>query len=381
LPGSNTVRKDIVIKNTRSLYENDTFSNSTLTGPSYYIVSNTDRKRGDYADYNGGAISQTNQQYYWNSDAPAGRAWNDTDRVAGNARSNAAAAFPDDTYVVRIEAQDESGNTTTKSSLILLDNWRQTVTTSKNRYTTDEVVRLTGGNEFRAGQTLRVYIVPAPAGARATPADGTELSYADVAATVTADANGKLPAVDLKQLPAGKYWVIADYDGQTNDYTGPGEFTGALDAAKLITVTTPPPPPPKKLAAANDSYDAVFPGGVPQLLTVAPPGVLANDTFTGTVSVVQVASSEIPGLFTLGVGSDGGVSFVPILDAGIQDFPSSATVTYYLTDGVTTSNVATVTVNITAGPAAAALAANTGFAAFDFAKRHDDLQLDPIVVG
>jgi hypothetical protein len=100
----------------------------------------------------------------------------------------------------------------------------------------------------------------------------------------------------------------------------------------------PPNHPP---AAAADSYD-----GTPDTpLTIAAPGVLANDSDADgdPLTAVLVAS---PAHGAVVLGADGGFSYTPAAGySGADSF------TYRASDGEADSNVATVTLTIAATPA------------------------------
>ena len=107
--------------------------------------------------------------------------------------------------------------------------------------------------------------------------------------------------------------------------------------------------PTPTATATDDSLDNQTPGTI----TVS---VLTNDTFEGTVTVVVETTSE-PGVGTWSVNSSNQVVFTP--DLTMYAFQTPATTTYHLllSDGVTTSNSAKITIGFELPPSAVALAA------------------------
>ena len=122
-----------------------------------------------------------------------------------------------------------------------------------------------------------------------------------------------------------------------NNYTGSDSFTyqatdGVITstvATVTFTVTAPP-------TVNNDIY-GVTPGKV---LNVPAPGVLTNDVSGGGSLTALLSSAPLHGIFNL--TNTGGFSYLPTNNfIGIDDF------TYQATDGVSTSGVATVAVEVT----------------------------------
>ena len=202
----------------RRAYENDWRNDSGAAF--HYTVTNTAAAPGVF-DAGG-----------WNTQAKAGFAWNDKAEFAAG---NAGAAFPDDVYDVTVTAADESGNVTTRTFPVLVDNWVQTVAPAQPTYAAGEPIGLTGDG-YRAGQAVAVYLIPAAGGA--APAAGTPLSPEHFAGTVTADADGRLPAgAAVPGGPAsGSYLIVTDYDGD-GVYAGPFDGAAAVDVAESLTIT------------------------------------------------------------------------------------------------------------------------------------------------
>src|SRR5438445_201431 len=126
------------------------------------------------------------------------------------------------------------------------------------------------------------------------------------------------------------------------NYNGPDSFTykardGVADsnvATVSITVVPVNDPP----VAGNDNYTT----NEDTTLTVAAPGVLANDTdVDGDVLTAIVVSGPTHGTLTL--GANGSISYTPAADYnGLDSF------TYRANDGTANSNVATVTITVVA---------------------------------
>jgi Ca2+-binding RTX toxin-like protein len=107
------------------------------------------------------------------------------------------------------------------------------------------------------------------------------------------------------------------------------------DVASLYYYYTEPTPP----VAVNDAYSVV--GGA--TLTVAPPGVLANDTdANGDSLTAQLVSGPSSGVLVL--NPNGSFSYTP----GVNTV-GTVTFTYRAADATSVSNIATVTITVTAG--------------------------------
>ena len=126
------------------------------------------------------------------------------------------------------------------------------------------------------------------------------------------------------------------------NYTGPDSFTyrasdGTLTsnlATVTITVTATNDTP----TAADDAYTT----GEDTALTVAAPGVLGNDSDPESSTLTAVVGTG-PSHGTLTLNADGSFSYTPA-----ADFAGSDSFTYRASDGTLTSNLATVTITVTA---------------------------------
>jgi len=161
----------------------------------------------------------------------------------------------------------------------------------------------------------------------------------------TYSGGGTLSAILASGATAGS--VTLNPTGDFN-YTPPTNFNGTATFTYLAsdgtlssspaTVTITVTPVNDAPTAADDSYN----GTSDTLLTIAAPGVLANDSDVDgdALSAVQVSP---PASGTLTLNSDGSFTYMP--NAG---FAGSDSFTYSASDGVASSNVATVTLNIAA---------------------------------
>jgi len=91
--------------------------------------------------------------------------------------------------------------------------------------------------------------------------------------------------------------------------------------------------------ANDDSYTTVS----PQTLVVAAPGVLANDTDVDLGTTLTAAATSMPGNGTLTLNADGSFTYAP--DAG---FYGSDSFSYEANDGTSSSNMAVVSLTVTA---------------------------------
>lgn len=134
-------------------------------------------------------------------------------------------------------------------------------------------------------------------------------------------------------------------------FPGSGQLNGTVIAASLVngagwtarnhlyTGCVPVTPPAPPLQAADDSYTIQQ----PQTLKVAAPGVLANDTIpSGAAATVELVGAGVShGVLSL--AADGGFSYTPT-----KGFSGNDTFTYRIHQGAATSNVATVTIAVSA---------------------------------
>ncbi|MDH5556855.1 MAG: Ig-like domain-containing protein, partial [Alphaproteobacteria bacterium] len=128
-------------------------------------------------------------------------------------------------------------------------------------------------------------------------------------------------------------------------YVGPDSFTyevsdGLQATAATVSITVEAPP---VMFAADD----VYPSGYEDIvLTVAAPGVLGNDTVQpGDTAVLD--ANVAPEAGAVALAADGSFVYTPA-----ANYSGTATFTYHTTDAglVTNSNVATVTITVTARP-------------------------------
>ncbi|MEW2133199.1 FG-GAP-like repeat-containing protein [Streptomyces sp. NPDC005435] len=127
-----------------------------------------------------------------------------------------------------------------------------------------------------------------------------------------------------------------DGDGRPDVATANSNSSAAYvdDASVLFNTTNRPP------TAANESYSHI---GADTPLVVDAPGVLGNDTDAdGNTLTASVVTGPAHGTLTL--GPDGSFSYQP---AGA--YVGSDSFTYKATDGTDDSNVATVTLGVSAG--------------------------------
>ena len=114
--------------------------------------------------------------------------------------------------------------------------------------------------------------------------------------------------------------------------TDPAGNTDSSAATRTWTINTPP-------VAGDDAYGVI--GGA--TLTVPVPGVLGNDSDADNDALTaQLAGTTTKGALTL--NANGSFTYTPGEDATGSD-----SFTYRASDGLATSNVATVTITITAG--------------------------------
>jgi VCBS repeat-containing protein len=182
-------------------------------------------------------------------------------------------------------------------------------------------------DSYTTGENQQLNVAAPGVLANDTDADGDPLH----ALIVTGPAHGTL------FLGGAGNFTYTPFSG----YTGPDSFTYLANdgtansnvATVSLTVRAPNHPP----VANDDSYTL----GENQQLTVAAPGVLANDTDADgdTLSAVLVAG---PTHGTLSLASTGGFTYTPSANySGTDSF------TYVANDGIANSNIATVSLTIT----------------------------------
>ena len=117
---------------------------------------------------------------------------------------------------------------------------------------------------------------------------------------------------------------------------GPLTRTGTLNVSWTAGSCTPPNTPP---VAVNDSYTAAE--DTP--LTVAAPGVLSNDTDANAGDTKSALLVSQPANGIVNLNQNGSFTFTPN-----ANFNGSTSFTYKVNDGTADSNVATVSINVTA---------------------------------
>jgi VCBS repeat-containing protein len=108
-------------------------------------------------------------------------------------------------------------------------------------------------------------------------------------------------------------------------------WCGLLAAAITVQAAAP--------VANDDSYTTAS----AQNLVVAAPGVLANDTDADPGTTLTAAATSMPGNGTLTLNADGSFTYAP--DGG---FYGSDSFSYEANDGTSSSNMAVVTLTVTA---------------------------------
>ena len=240
VPSTQGVNDFFSIDNTRVLYENDTKHNSVMVPtdqggdpaqPYWYILTNTPNaelpanKQPDVGS--GLKLMPGNRGYYWNSLGKQNTTFHSGN--AAEATNNATAAFPDGLYNVTVRATDLSGNAGEKSVKIMLNNWTETVKMSKAVYGGFEHLVVAGGEQYRANQSVNIYLLRG----RMSMTTGTSLAGEDLRAIAATDSDGNLSMADLGTTRGGVSSVVADTNGD-------GEYTAGLDAYTVVWVLAAP---------------------------------------------------------------------------------------------------------------------------------------------
>gem|GEM_PF-4889344 len=180
-----------------------------------------------------GVVKKENMALYWNSNVKKGEGmkWN-TPSDKGNANDaakNANALFPDDFYDVTITVEDYSGNKTTKTQRILLDNFIQTVELERTNYAMGKPLVIESMLNFLPDAGVPLMLLTArPDRNLPLSLQGQVLSLAPM------NSEGELFDHALPSLgDMGSYWLVADYDA--DDY-----FTRRLDAFDRFNVVPGP---------------------------------------------------------------------------------------------------------------------------------------------
>ena len=165
---------------------------------------------------------------------------------------------------------------------------------------------------------------------------GNDTSPGGSPLTAIKAANPANGAVTLNANGSFTYTPNAGFGGSDSFTYKANNGTADSNIATVnIKVNRPP-------VAGNDAYTAVQ----GQVLTIAAPGVLSNDTDPDGNPLTSVkVTNPVNGTVTL--ATNGGFSYTP--NAG---FAGSDTFTYSAGDGSLNSDVATVTITVTAGPTA-----------------------------
>ncbi|MBV9467858.1 MAG: tandem-95 repeat protein, partial [Abitibacteriaceae bacterium] len=164
---------------------------------------------------------------------------------------------------------------------------------------------------------------------KATDADNQTLTYI----VVTPPAHGTLSGsgANLTYTPNANYNGTDSFTFKAND--------GMLDS-NIATINISVTPVNDAPVAQDDAYSST---GL-QPLTVAAPGVLANDTdIDGNALHAVVVSQPTHG--TLAFNADGSFTYAPAIG-----FNGTDSFTYKANDGAADSNIATVTLNIGGNP-------------------------------
>jgi uncharacterized delta-60 repeat protein len=162
-------------------------------------------------------------------------------------------------------------------------------------------------------------------GLTATDADGDALTFSVLTAPLKGTLSG--PAPNLTYTPAPNVNGADSFTFRVHDGT---VFSNVATVSIVIAPANDPP------VAQDDGYTTQV--NVP--LTIAAPGVLANDTDVdgGALSAAVVSP---PATGTIVLNPDGSFTYTPA-----PGFTGTATFTYAASDGIATSNVATVSIAI-----------------------------------
>jgi VCBS repeat-containing protein len=161
----------------------------------------------------------------------------------------------------------------------------------------------------------------------ATDVEGSPLTYTIVAAPAHGTLSGTAPA--LTYTPAANYNGADNFTFKAND--GALDSNVATVAISVVAVNDAP-------VAANDSYSI----DEDTSLTVAAPGLLANDTdIDSTTLTAAVVTAPAHG--TLALAANGSFTYTP---AANYNGPDSFT--YKANDGALDSNLATVWITVVA---------------------------------
>jgi VCBS repeat-containing protein len=159
-----------------------------------------------------------------------------------------------------------------------------------------------------------------------TDADGDALTAALVSSvahgTLTLNANGSFTYIPAADYNGSDSFTYRANDGKTNSNT----------ATVSLTITAVNDAP----VAVNDSYSVIQAG----ILTIAAPGVLANDT-DAEGSTLTATRMSTPAHGTLTFNSNGSFTYTPT-----YSYTGTDSFTYRVSDGTANSNTATVVINV-----------------------------------
>lgn len=155
--------------------------------------------------------------------------------------------------------------------------------------------------------------------------------------TVTGPAGATCTAT-LDGAGAGSCQLVLTESGQlTATYAGDAQFEASSSAAVDHTVNAPPPPN-EAPTASDDAYTTA----AGEELVVSAPGVLGNDSDPEAAPLTAELQAP-PASGTVTLSADGSFTYTPA-----ADFAGDVTFTYVASDGTNQSNVATVTITVTA---------------------------------
>ena len=315
---------------TRSIYSNDTTSNSGMVEPFFYTVTNTPSRTDAFAA--GGVFPDGARANYWTTNALVGEPWN-TGNLGKKSTNNANSEYPDDLYDIYVTATDLSDNSTFKTKSVLLDNWRQTISTEMQMpFVAGGDIVVGKGEQFRANQELKFYLLPGPM-IPVQLENGSALPAAGLIGTIQTDAKGafKNAKFERKAPAAGGYWLVADYNGD-------GEFTSRLDAVVRIAVN--PAKPANPALATPDAYNWSHGWA----MEIGAPGVLPSDESPNWSDTTAILHSG-PSHGTLDLRPDGSFTYVP---SGGSAYPDEFY--YKLRVGTETTGEVAVFLGITNDP-------------------------------
>jgi hypothetical protein len=250
-------------------------------------------------------------------------------------------------------ASDGTGNSFSPASATTDDNGVATFSFSSTVAERKTITVTAGGVTLHDTPVITVFLRPTTTQIAITPEPSTSGQPVHVTWTVTGSGGTPTGTMTISSLDeAGAGCAVPVGQGFCDfilnapptvhhisaSYSGDGQFQESTDS-ELHTVSpvTPTDQPP---VGVSDDYTT---GGVNQPLTVAAPGVLANDTDPDAGAVLTAVSANIstPVGGSVTLNSDGSFTYTPPFDAtGTDSF------TYTVSDGELTSAATTVTITI-----------------------------------